>query len=117
MMASRYSSDVRVYADASDRATAGTGYQALFDQLSNQQQSNPLYEVIAYFLVAQFWCTDNIPQPQASTFFGVAFAKSVDIGLHRTVPQTVPMTSIEREMRKRAGWAIFWCVHLEPRRR
>ena len=54
MLASRHSSDIRVYAEAGDRATCGYHLQALFDRISRQEPSNPLYEIMAYFFVAQF---------------------------------------------------------------
>ena len=103
MLASRYSKDVRVYADASklaptcprisglvafishpaDPSTAGRHFHPVFERLARYNEGDRLYEVLGYFFAAQFFCTDNVPEPQSAVYFGISFAKHVDMGLHR----------------------------------
>lgn len=66
-----------------EQAALGGFYHDLFRRLVELRGGKMLYNTVAYFFAAQYFCTDNVPKSIANVYFGIAFAQSVDLGLNR----------------------------------
>lgn len=87
-------------------ASAGIQYYALFGQLRDMATSHAdcaLSSVQATLLTSQFHCVDNVPHSTAQSLFGEAYARCMDGGLHREMPNLAWQDDNHKESRRVSG--------------
>ncbi|KAL1413262.1 hypothetical protein Q8F55_001017 [Vanrija albida] len=109
MLASRYSSDPRVFTDPENPATAGVRYYELFNRLIEHavNSDHVIYAIKGRFFASMFHCVDNVPHPVAQGLFADALSRTLDGGLHRHVSAEIWGNPVVREVRSRVAWAIY----------